>query len=146
MNSNAAFQLIASRYLQILLLLGMVALLSTPTARADDAKDVNRIQPCTKNPRYWQYKGEPVMLLGASKTDHLFLIDDLEAHLDEMHSVGANYVRNTMSQRESKDLKPYKLLPDGMFDIDQWNEDYWNRFENFLRWTAERDLQRSPEQ
>ena len=45
-----------------------------------------------------------------------------------------------MSQREEKELKPHKLLPDGKFDLDQWNEDYWNRFENMLRWTAERDI------
>ena len=100
----------------------------------------SRIRPYEANPRYWQYEGKPVMLLGGSKTDHLFLLDDLEAHLDEMHAVGANYVRNTMSQREGKDLKPHKLLPDGKFDLDQWNEEYWQRFENMLKWTAEREI------
>ena len=65
------------------------------------------------------------MLLGGSNTDHLFLLDDLKDHLDEMKAVGANYVRNTMSQREAADLKPYKLLPEGKFDLEQWNEDYW---------------------
>ena len=107
---------------------------------AEDNGNANRIQPYTENPRYWQYKGEPVMLLGASKTDHLFLIDDLKGHLDEMQAVGANYARNTMSQREGSDLKPHKRLPNGTFDLNEWNEDYWNRFQNFLRWTAERDI------
>jgi hypothetical protein len=110
-----------------------------PLSAADD-KNADRIKPYAKNQRYWQYKGKPVLLLGASKTDHLFLLDDLKTHLDEMQAVGANYVRNTMSQREGKDLKPYKLLPDGQFDLDQWNEDYWNRFANMLKWTAERDI------
>ncbi|MCC7336137.1 MAG: hypothetical protein IT422_13640 [Pirellulaceae bacterium] len=99
-----------------------------------------RIQPWTENPRYWQYLGNPVMLLGGSKTDHLFLADHLKAHLDEMKSVGANYVRNTMSQREAPELKPYQLLPDGKFDLDQWNEDYWQRFASMLKWTAEREI------
>jgi len=100
----------------------------------------DRIQPYAENPRYWQYKGKPVMLLGGSKTDHIFLLDDLKPHLDEMQAVGANYVRNTMSQREGKDLKPHKLLPDGKFDLDLWNEEYWQRFQNMLKWTAEREI------
>ncbi len=80
------------------------------------------------------------MLLGGSNTDHLFLLDDLEAHLDEMKAAGANYVRNTMSQREAAELKPHKRLPDGKFDLNQWNEDYWQRFANMLKWTAERNI------
>jgi hypothetical protein len=93
-----------------------------------------------KNLRYWQYKGNPVLLLGRSKTDHLFLLDDLKIHLDEMQAVGANYVRNTMSQREGKDRKPHKLLTDGKFDLNRWNQDYWQRFQNMLEWTADREI------
>jgi len=99
-----------------------------------------RIRPYSANPRYWQYKGAPVLLLGGSKTDHIFLADSLEAHLAGMKAVGANYVRCTMSQREAKELKPHKLLPDGRFDLDQWNEEYWRRFEKMLEWTAARDI------
>ena len=68
-------------------------------------QNVDRIQPWSENPQYWQYKGNPVMLLGGSKTDHIFLAESLKEHLDEMQEVGANYVRNTMSQREPKELK-----------------------------------------
>ncbi|MBT3377405.1 MAG: hypothetical protein HN742_30710 [Lentisphaerae bacterium] len=100
----------------------------------------NRLQPYTKNPRYWQYRGQPVLLLGGSKTDHIFLANDLEAHLDEMQEVGANYVRCTMSQREGPELKPHRRLPDGIFDLGQWNEDYWIRFANCLKWCDERDI------
>jgi hypothetical protein len=78
-------------------------------------RNEDRIRPYAKNLRYWQYKGEPVMLLGGSKTDHIFLIDNLKEHLNEIQEVGANYVRNTMSQREGGELKPHKLLPDGRF-------------------------------
>ena len=103
-------------------------------------QNANRIKPYAKNPRYWQYEGKPVMLLGGSATDHIFLLDDLEAHLDEMQAVGANYVRCTMSQREGLDLKPHRRLPDGKFDLDAWNLDYWQRFENMLKWTHERGI------
>ena len=97
-------------------------------------------QPWVENPRYWQYNGEPVLLVGGSKTDHLFLADSLKDHLDEMAAIGANYVRCTMSQREDVELKPYKLLPDGTFDLDQWNNDYWQWFSDFLNWTREREI------
>jgi len=38
-----------------------------------------RIQVYEKNPRYWQYKGQPVLLLGGGKTDHIFLLDDISS-------------------------------------------------------------------
>jgi len=114
--------------------------LSHAALSAADDKNADRIKPYAENPHYWQYKGKPVLLLGGSKTDHIFLLDDLKAHLDEIQAIGANYVRNTMSQREGKDLKPYKLLPDGKFDLNQWNQEYWQRFQNMLKWTAERKI------
>lgn len=103
-------------------------------------KNEDRIQPYYLSPTYWQYKGRPVLLVGGSKTDHIFLLDDLKAHLDEIHTVGGNYVRNTMSQREAKTLKPYHLQEDGKFDLESWNEDYWQRFEHFMAWTAELEI------
>jgi len=99
-----------------------------------------RIKPYAKNPRYWQYKGKPVLLLGGSKTDHIFLLEDLEEHLDEIAAAGGNYVRNTMSQREGLELKAHKRLANGKFDLEQWNPVYWERFENCLRWCRERDI------
>ena len=122
----------------IIIVLSLFSVLARPSAAG--GKNADRIKPYAKNPRYWQYKGKPVLLLGASKTDHIFLLDDLKTHLDEIQAVGANYVRNTMSQRESKDLKPHKLLPNGKFDLDQWNKEYWKRFQNMLKWTAGREI------
>jgi hypothetical protein len=109
-------------------------------AKGVEPSNRDRIKPYAENPRYWQYKGRPVLLLGGSKTDHIFLLDDLEQHLDEIASVGANYVRNTMSQREGLELKPHKRLADGKFDLNQWNTDYWDRFSNCLEWCRNRDI------
>lgn len=122
-------------------LLGLALAMALPrTSGAAHADNADRLQPYSQNPKYWQYQGQPVMLLGGSQTDHLFLLDDLKSHLDEMHAVGANYVRNTMSQREGIELKPHQLRPDGKFDLDRWNDDYWQRFQNLLQWTEERDI------
>ena len=106
------------------------------------AAESDRVQPWSGNPRYWQFKGQPVLLLGGSKDDNLFQIPDLKEHLDEMKAVGANYIRNTMSDRNDKgfEIYPFKKLPDGKYDLDQWNDEYWQRFDNLLRWTAERDI------
>ena len=131
---------ISSRVLLMIVFVSVVMNMAGVSRLSAEDKNTDRIQPYTKNPRYWQYEGKPVMLLGGSKTDHIFLLDDLKTHLDEIQAVGANYVRNTMSQREGKDLKPHKLMQNGKFDLDQWNREYWKRFQNMLKWTAEREI------
>jgi len=104
--------------------------------------DKNRIRPYSENPMYWQYKGKPLLLLGGSKDDNLFQIPDLKEHLDLLESVGGNYIRNTMSDRKDKSFEvyPFKRLPNGKYDLNQWNDEYWDRFENLLKWTGQRDI------
>lgn len=104
----------------------------------------NRIKPWAENTWYWQFKGEPVLLLGASNDDNLFQwpSEILVPHLDSMQKVGANYVRNTMSERQDKgfELYPFLQLENGKYDLEQWNDDYWNRFDFFLSETEKRDI------
>lgn len=104
----------------------------------------NQIQPWKKNPNYWQYKGKPIMLLGGSNDDNLFqwTEDILIRHLDSMKQIDANYVRNTMSDRRDKDFEiyPYKQLETGKYDLNQWNEIYWDRFDFFLQETHKRKI------
>ncbi len=100
----------------------------------------DHIQPYSLNPRFWQYEGEPVMLLGGTKDDNLFQIPDLEAHLDLLASVGGNYIRNTMSARDEGNVQPFARTPDGRYDLDSWNEAYWDRFRRLLELTRERDV------
>lgn len=117
-------------------------LLLTGGLAAANADEANRIQPWPTHPRYWQFKGQPVLLLGGSKDDNLFQIPDLKEHLDELRAAGGNYIRNTMSDRPDKgfEVYPFKRLADGRYDLSQWNDAYWQRFENLLQWTAERDI------
>ncbi|NLX99201.1 MAG: hypothetical protein GXY83_23945 [Rhodopirellula sp.] len=106
------------------------------------ADQAGRIQPWSQDARFWQYQGQPVLLLGGSKDDNLFQIPDLQQHLDEMAAVGANYIRNTMSDRRDKgfELYPFKRATDGKYDLDQWDETYWQRFDDMLRWTGQRGI------
>ena len=106
----------------------------------DTTSGPDDIRPYTDNPRYWQYKGSPVLLLGGTKDDNLFQVSGLEEHLDLLQSVGGNYIRNTMSSRDTGNLWPFYLQPDGKYDLDRWNEDYWKKFESLLKWTSERDI------
>jgi hypothetical protein len=92
-----------------------------------------------ENPAYWEYDGEPILLLGGSVEDNLFQIADVQAHLDLLKSVGGNYVRNTMSSRDDGNVWPFKRV-NGHYDLEQCNDEYWRRFDGFLRLTSERDI------
>lgn len=113
---------------------------STPTDAGPPDPAETRIQPWSEDAWYWQYEGEPVLLVGASDQDNLFQLDGLEAQLDALVAAGGNYVRNTMSSRDEGDLYPFASVGDGMYDLSSWNEDYWDRFERFLALTHERDV------
>jgi hypothetical protein len=104
--------------------------------------NADRIRPWSENPWYWQYRGKPVLLVGGSKDDNLFQIPDLKEHLDEMAQAGGNYIRNTMSDRKNNgfEVYPFKRLENGLYDLNQWNEEYWERFASLLRWTYERNI------
>lgn len=134
---NAAWFL---RHSRVVTVLSVVLYLTAEPGRT--ANGSRRIQPYPENPRYWQYQGRPVVLLGASDDDNLFQWhqDRLEKHLDLLASVGGNYVRNTMSSRDEGNLWPFQRRPDGKYDLDRFNEDYWQRFERFLRLARERDI------
>ena len=98
------------------------------------------IKPYSENPRYWEYKGEPVLLLGGSKDDNLFQIENLEEHLDSLQAVGGNYIRNTLSARDPGNVMRFLIQPDGKYDLDKWDPEYWRRFENMLALCSERDI------
>jgi hypothetical protein len=116
------------------------AALAADTQPASQAAD--RIRPWAANPWYWQYLGQPVLLLGGSQDDNLFQLPTLEAHLNDMADAGANYIRNTMSDRRDGgfEVYPYRQLPEGKYDLSQWNDEYWRRFADMLRLTHERGI------
>lgn len=124
-----------------MLWLGLVCVLTACLSATSLADDANRIQPYPTNPYFWQYKGRPVLLLGGSDDDNLFQWerDKLAAQLDTLVACGGNYVRNTMSDRDEGNLYAFARVGD-RYDLDRWNEEYWRRFESFLRLAAERDV------
>ncbi|MEX2564463.1 MAG: hypothetical protein WD431_00810 [Cyclobacteriaceae bacterium] len=85
-----------------------------------------RIKPYDENRSYWQYKGKPVYLLGGNKVVNPFQMNqqELKTYLDELNSVGGNYFRNVMSDRETGNVKAFKKSESGKYDLTQWNEAY----------------------
>ena len=100
------------------------------------------IQPYGKNKRYWEYQGEPILLLGATNDDNLFQIPELEKQLDSLYMAGGNYIRNVMSSRKDYGFEeePFHQLSSKKYDLNSWNPEYWNRFEQMLKLTEERDI------
>ncbi len=99
-----------------------------------------KIAPSETHLNYWTLNGELSVLLGGSKDDNLFQIDNLEAHLDEMVAVGANYVRCTMSSRDPGNVWAFAQREDGLYNLRELNPEYWRRFAIFLEETAKRDI------
>jgi len=102
------------------------------------------IQPWNENPWYWSYHGQPVLLLGGSDDDNLFQwpSEKLIPQLDRIESAGGNVVRNTMSDRKDGgwEIYPFAMREDGKYDLQQWNAEYWQRFEFFLQQTKAREI------
>jgi len=123
----------------ILLALLGACLIAIPVLADAPSSASARIQPYPENPRYWQYGGRPVLLLGGSVDDNLFQIPNLTEQLDLLQSVGGNYVRNTMSWRDEGNVPPFARRGD-KYDLDRFNNKFWRRFETFLAETARRDI------
>lgn len=124
-------------------LLAPVWLLMISTSFGSDPDfEKNRIKPYDENNSYWQYQGKPVYLLGGNKVVNPFQMErhQLINYLDELESSGGNYFRNIMSDREPGNIRAFKRLDNGKYDLTQWNEDYWDGLRNMLKWSSERDM------
>ncbi len=120
----------------------LIGLLHAATSRDAWADDEGRIRPSADNPWAWEYQGEPILLIGGSDDDNLFQWPNVVEQLDLLEQVGGNYLRNTMSDRPDKEFEvyPFMKLDDGRYDLSEFNEEYWDRFEHFLEETYERGI------
>ena len=124
----------------------------------------DRIMPYKNNPFYWQYKGEPLVLIGGTRdhnafnqpgTEHPEIEWDLEFSMDRYREAGINFMRNTMTHRDIGNVYPYLRRKDvgydssgdnypdndnSLFDLRQPNPEYWNRFARFLKMAYERNI------
>jgi len=111
------------------------------TEPAPRVENADRIQPYSGNPAYWQYKGEPVLLLGGSDNDNLFQSANFREQLALLADAGGNYVRCTMSSRDSGDVWPFeKEKNTGLYDLKRFNSAYWDRLDGLLEGAADEGI------
>ncbi len=122
------------------MLFALTTILSCSPGPRENHVNTTGIDISRNHPAYWAYNGESTLLLGGSVEDNLFQIPGLAEHLDLLVSAGGNYVRNTMSSRDTGNVWAHKMLDNGLYDLGQWNDEYWRRFEVFLEETAKRDV------
>ena len=89
--------------------------------------DEQRIDIYPGNPRYWSYKGSPVLLLGGSDEDNLFNHPDLlRANMKTLPACGGNYIRSTLSSRDPGNVWAYAKTGVS-YDLERFNPEYWDR-------------------
>jgi hypothetical protein len=121
----------------LLLSLTFAALAQPPDAVTND----DRIRPWDDLPRFWQYKGEPVLLIGGSDEDNLFNDPALmAANLGALAECGGNYIRGTLSWRDENNVPPYVAGDDGQYDLERLNPEFFQRLEDCCRECYERDI------
>ena len=79
-------------------------------------------------------------MFGGSIEDNLFQVPDAEQQLKRLDSLGGNYIRNTMSSRDPGNLWPFHLQADSLYDLNRFNEAYFDRFEKALRVAYRHDI------
>ena len=119
----------------------LVPLFLTACSSSDPLVEKTGIDISKTYPQYWEFNGEPILLLGGSDEDNLFQMPHLEEQLDLLASLGGNYVRNTMSSRDSGNVWAFFKHPEtGKYDLNLWNPEYWDRFETLLDLTSVREI------
>jgi hypothetical protein len=92
------------------------------------------------DPGYWYYNGQKTLLVGGSNEDNLFQSSDYKEQIKLLKDVGGNYVRNTMSARDKGNVWPFAIEENGKYNLNKYNPEYWERFEQFLEETQKNDV------
>jgi len=100
------------------------------------------VRPFSRNLSYWEYDGNPLLLIGGSDDDNLFQWEEgaLRKQLDLLANSGGNYIRNTMSSRDQGNIWPFAKNREGKYDLEKLNPEYWKHFETLLRYARERRI------
>lgn len=126
--------------------------------------DPIRLHP--ENPRYFVYKGNPLALItSAEHYGALINLDfDYKTYLDTLQKEGMNYTRifmgayvenldsfgikfNNLAPKADRLIVPWKrseipgyINGGNKFDLDQWDDAYFDRLRNFMSLAAKRDI------
>ncbi|MFW5657289.1 MAG: cellulase family glycosylhydrolase [Bacteroidota bacterium] len=124
------------------------------------------IQLHPDNPHYFNYKGEPMLLI--TSAEHYGAVINLDfdyiTYLNTLQEEGMNYTRiftgsyveipgsfgiekNTLAPPVGRYIAPWKRVNEpglyegeGKFDLSQWDPDYFSRLKNFISEAEKRDI------
>lgn len=123
-----------------LTVLGLLCLIISCSKQSSvNLADKDRIQPYAKNPRYWQYKGDPVLLLGITYEDWL-QIPDPEPRLAALKNAGGNFVECFLFPADKNKINPFIVHDRSGLFSGQMNTLFWDRLQSFLLKTAKMDI------
>ena len=127
-----------SKSKHILVLLSFVVLIILVGSTFINAQE-SGIRPYVKNPSYWEYQNQPVLLVGGSDNDNLFQSDDVTTELDKLKAAGGNYIRCTLSCSGPGDEWPFWRA--GLrFNLNKFNPEFWKKLDALFNQTAERGI------
>ena len=132
---------------RVLFLIFMLLIFQEGKLEAQDLK------PYSENPYYWEYKGKPVLLIGAFNGAHNVFIEpdmhdssvSLTAQMDEMVNAGGNVMRCVLDPGKavSYSCPPWGKNSAGRFNLNYFasgSNSYWGKFEYFLHEAEKRDI------
>jgi len=128
----------------------------------------DRVRISPRNSRYFEYKQKPVFLTGARELEMLPRVGNYpyKQAVDRLAEAGCNHWRIEMYLSDSdqegrrkypivstykswwhdpvtgkqEQLDAYKKTADGKFDLNRFNEPFWNRFQDFCELCAEKGI------
>ncbi|MFN2431890.1 MAG: DUF6298 domain-containing protein [Gemmatimonadota bacterium] len=95
-----------------------------------------QLERSSANPRYYAYRGQPRVLLGAGQ---VLVIGDSRG-LDALVANGGNYARLWHHVPGAGRPLPWLRLSDGRYDLERWDEGYWTGLRELLRRASERSV------
>lgn len=132
------------KYFPLILFLLLLACVDSSNTSQNEKEiskpEVSGIKINSENPFYFTFNDSSVLLLGASNEDNLFQVELFSAQLELLKSYGGNYVRCTMSSRDFGNPWPHEQQANSLYDLTQFRENYWSRFDKFLKMTAELEI------
>ncbi len=99
----------------------------------------DRIQASTGNPYYWEYRGEPTLLVGAPLPEAPAHVEDVPGLLALVEECGANFARCTLPCSIDPLQSPF-VVKDGVAQLDQFDDAYFDRISLFLELTNARGI------
>jgi hypothetical protein len=134
------------------------SLLTVLLFRLPAAADPDGIAISAEYPRYWQYDGKPVLLLGGWNHGHNPFIDhdtdddrdkqgvstpaQIRHAMDELVACGGNYLRCVLDPGMASGVQkmPFCASSGGKFDLNKMVGPFWSRLDTFLAEANRRDI------